>query len=273
MSDASAKNAPEVPGLAAPPLVKLVCDCGVAELALANPPLNLVTKQLLEQLHDALLLIARDESVRALIVHQGSSRAFCAGSDMREFEAVKERAADNKILFEEFVIRQLAQIHCPSIAAIDGPALGGGFELALACDIRIGAPRASVGLTECLIGGLGGSGAVRITRLVGPARASELLFTGKVLNAADACDWGLLNEVADETSALDRARALASIIASRGPLSNRYAKRLISAAQDSPIASALSLANEFQERIFQSDDLMSGARSFFDKVPPRFRGQ
>ena len=255
------------------PLVLLRREGYFAEIELAHPPLNLVTKALLEQLHAALVELSTDTEVRCVIIQQGAARAFCAGSDMREFEAVRERAVDQKILYEEYVTRQLAQLACPTIAAIDGPALGGGFELALACDLRIASANARIGLTECMIGGLGGSGAVRMTRLIGPSRAAELLFTGKVLQADQACAWGLLNEVVQGTSAIARARQLAAEIASRGPLSNAFAKQLIAAAQDQPVAAALSLANELQDRIFRSEDLLRGAQAFFAKAPVQFEGR
>jgi len=253
-------------------LVLLKRHNAIAELELSNPPLNLVTKQLLESLHEALTTVENDPSVRCLVVHQGSSRVFCAGSDMREFELVRAKAVDQKILYEEYVVRLLAKLRCPTIAALDGPALGGGFELALACDIRVASASASVGLTESLIGGLGGSGAVRLTHLVGPARAAEMLFTGKVLKAAQANEWGLVNEVTSDESALQAALKLAAEIASRGPLSNAYAKKLIAAAMDESTASALSLANELQDQIFRSKDLQLGAQSFFAKAPVQFVG-
>jgi enoyl-CoA hydratase len=145
--------------------------------------------------------------------------------------------------------------------------------LALACDIRIAAHDAKVGLTECHIGGLGGSGAVRLTRLVGPARASELLFTGKTLPAAVAQVWGLINEVTVDESAKQRALKMANEIAQRGPLSNVFAKQLIAAAVDGPTSKALSLANELQEKIFQSEDLQRGAKAFFDKTHVQFEGR
>jgi enoyl-CoA hydratase len=255
------------------PLLGLTITGFVAEIELQHPPLNLVTKSLLEQLHQALVAIDKAAKVRCVVLHQGSARAFCAGSDMQEFKSVRKRAVDAKILYEEYVLRQLAQLSCPVIAAIEGPALGGGFELALACDLRVAGQQARVGLTECLIGGLGGSGAVRLTRLAGPARAGELLFTGKVLDAAQAYEWGLVNEVTQPGQALGRARELAVQIASRGPLSNAYAKRLIAASLDEPAAAALSLANQLQDRIFRSDDLMRGAQAFFSKTRAEFEGR
>jgi enoyl-CoA hydratase/carnithine racemase len=271
MSEENTGQAPAAASESA--LVRLKRHASIAEIELSNPPLNLVTKQLLEQLHQALTILSNDPSVRCVVLHQGTSRAFCAGSDMREFELVRAKAVDQKILYEEYVIRQLAKLHCPTIAALDGPALGGGFELALACDIRVAAASASVGLTECLIGGLGGSGAVRLTQLVGPSRAAELLFTGKVLQAAQALEWGLVNEIASSETALQGAIKLAGKIATRGPLSNAYAKRLIAAAMDESTASALALANELQDQIFRSKDLQLGAQAFFAKASVQFEGR
>lgn len=254
-------------------LITAVASGGVWEIALANPPLNLVTKAFLVQLNAVLDEIQRDPQARCVLMHQGAARVFCAGSDMNEFAAVKANAADEKILFEEFVTRKLSQLRLPTIAALDGHALGGGLELALACDMRVAAPEVRVGLTECRIGGLGGSGAVRMARLIGPSRAAQLLFTGRLITASQAMTWGLINEVALEGSALALARQWAAEIASRGPLSNRYAKELIYAALDQPLAAALGLANDLQEKIFHSDDLTSGARAFFEKSPTVFTGR
>lgn len=253
-------------------LVKQLRNGYVCELSLSNPPLNLVTKQLLDGLYETLVQISADEEIRCLIVHQGAARAFCAGSDMREFEHISAKAVDRKILFEEFVTRRLAKLNCPTIAVIDGAAVGGGFELALACDLRIASESSKVGLTESTIGGLGGSGAVRIARLVGPSRAAELLFTGRVLTATEAFNWGLINEVSSAVPVLERARELATLICSRGPLSNTFAKQLIAASLDGSSAEALSLANELQERIFQSSDLYRGAKAYFDKTTVTFEG-
>ena len=254
------------------PLVRLTRNGFVAEISLAHPPLNLVTRQMLQDLHQVLLKLT-DEPARCLILHQGEARAFCAGSDMREFETVRATAVNEKILYEEYVLRQLAQLPFPTLAALDGAALGGGFELALACDLRIASEQVRVGLTECQIGGLAGSGAARLTRLAGPGRAAELLFTGKVINAVQAHAWGLVNELAPSGTALAHARTLAEQIAARGPLSNTFAKQIIAAAQDGPAASALAMANQLQERIFRSDDLLRGAQAFFDKAPAQFRGR
>jgi enoyl-CoA hydratase len=245
----------------------------VAEVSLSNGPLNLVTRGLLRELNAILTDIADRSDVRCLIVHGGEARAFCAGSDIKEFAEIQRDASEKKILFEDMVLRNLARLPMPTIAALDGPALGGGFELALCCDLRVLRDGIEVGLPECRLGGLAGSGAVRLTRLVGPGRAKEMLFTGMLVSSRLAFEWGLVNRIATQESALEEARQLAEAIAERGPLSNRLAKTLVEAAQDQPIDAALSKATVAQQNIFDSLDLQEGAAAFLTKRSPVFLGR
>jgi enoyl-CoA hydratase/carnithine racemase len=245
----------------------------IAEIALDGGSLNLVDKALLRSLNQALTTVNDRPGVRCLILHGGSGRAFCAGSDIREFASLRNDASEHKILFEDMVLRRLAELPVPTIAAIDGPALGGGLELALACDLRVCRKGVALGLTESRLGGLAGNGSVRLSRLIGPARAKELLYTGDTIDTDRALAWGLVNRVAEEGSALDAARALATTIASRGPLSNELAKRLVDAAQDLPLDAALSMSTSAQQQIFDSDDLHQGVKAFFDKREPQFGGR
>jgi enoyl-CoA hydratase/carnithine racemase len=246
-------------------------DC-VAEIGLDNGPLNLVTREMLRAFDRALDDVAARADVRCLLVHGGSARAFCAGSDIKEFAGIRHDASEQKILFEDMVLRHLARMPMPTIAAIDGPALGGGLEIALACDLRVCRRGVTIGLTESRLGGLAGNGSLRAARLIGPSRAKELVFTGATLDADEALAWGLVNRVVD-ASALEGARALAAVIAARGPLSNRLAKTLVDAALDMPLDAALSLSTVAQQRIFDSDDLHEGVAAFFAKRVPRFTGR
>jgi len=251
----------------------LQVDGAIAEVVLHGGPLNLVDKALLRSLNDVLAEAGAARELRCLILHGGDARAFCAGSDIREFAHLRHDASEHKILFEDMVLRRLAQLPMPTIAAIDGPALGGGFELALACDLRVCRKGVKLGLTESRLGGLAGNGSVRLARLIGPSRAKELLYTGEVVDTEHALAWGLVNRVADGQSALDMARALAATIAARGPLSNRLAKELVDAAHDVALDAALSMSTVAQQRIFDSRDLHEGVAAFFAKRSPRFEGQ
>ena len=255
-----------------PPFVTSHLVGAIAEIGLNSGPLNLVNKEMLRDLNRILGEVAERPEIRCLILHGGNARAFCAGSDIRELEQLRQDASEHKILFEDMVLRRLARIPMPTIAAIDGPALGGGLEIALACDLRVCKTGVPLGLTESRLGGLAGNGSIRLTRLVGPARAKELLYTGETIAADQALAWGLINRIVADGSALDAARQLASTIAARGPLSNRLAKKLVDAAQDIPLDAALSMSTVAQQEIFDSKDLHEGAAAFFAKRPPEFTG-
>ncbi|NYZ17645.1 enoyl-CoA hydratase/isomerase family protein [Azospirillum sp. RWY-5-1] len=252
--------------------VSLAVRGAVAEIALAAGPLNLVTRPLLRDLNAAIRDLAGRAGIRCVILHGGEGRAFCAGSDIREFADLRADASEHKILFEDMVLRNLARLPMPTIAAIDGPALGGGLELALACDLRVLRRGVAVGLTESRLGGLAGNGSVRLTRLVGPARAKEMLFTGETISDEQALAWGVVNRIADG-SALDAARAMAATIAARGPVSNRLAKALVDAAQDQALDAALCASTVAQQAIFDSSDLHTGVAAFFAKREPEFDGR
>lgn len=254
------------------PLVAVTFNGMIAEAAINNGPINLVTKAMLRALHGVLIEVAANAGVRCLILHGGDARAFCAGSDIKEFSHLREDASEHKILFEDMVLRHLAHMPVPTIAAIDGPALGGGLELALACDLRVSKRGAVMGLTESRLGGLAGNGSLRLTRLVGPARAKQMLFTGETVCDDQALAWGLVNRITDG-SALDGARELAATIVSRGPVSNRLAKELVDAAQDLPLDAGLSMSTKAQQQIFDSSDLHEGVAAFFAKRQPEFKGR
>ncbi len=246
----------------------------VAHLELVNPPLNLVTRELTEQLHEALARLAAADDVRAVVVTGTGERAFCAGSHIGEFEGLRGRVAEGKLLLEKLVYRQLAELPMPTIAAIEGDALGGGLELALCCDLRIASARARLGMPEVRLAVLPGSGGTqRLPRVVGPARAKELILTGRIIGADQAEHIGLVNEVVPAGEARVRADAVADEIAARGPLAVREAKRLIDAATDLDLDAGLAAELDASERIFASEDMLEGANAFFGKRDPQYRGR
>ena len=246
----------------------------VAHLELVNPPLNLVTRELTEELHAALTRLGSADEVRAVVVSGRGERAFCAGSHIGEFEGLRGRVAEGKLLLEKLVYRQLADLPMPTIAAIEGDALGGGLELALCCDLRIASERAKLGMPEVRLAVLPGSGGTqRLPRVVGPARAKELILTGRIITATEAERIGLVNQVVPAGEARSAADAVAAEIAERGPLAVREAKRLIDAAMDLDLDAGLAAELDASERIFSSEDMLEGANAFFGKRPPTYRGR
>jgi enoyl-CoA hydratase/carnithine racemase len=246
----------------------------IAHLELVNPPLNLVTRELTERLRDALAQLAAADDVRVVVVSGRGERAFCAGSHIGEFEALRGRVAEGKLLLEKLVYRQLAQLPMPTIAAIEGDALGGGLELALCCDLRIASARARLGMPEVRLAVLPGSGGTqRLPRVVGPARAKELILTGRIISADEAERIGLVNQVVPAGEARRAAEAVAEEIAARGPLAVREAKRLIDAAMDLDLDAGLAAELDASERIFASEDMLEGASAFFEKRDPEYRGR
>jgi enoyl-CoA hydratase len=242
-------------------------------VVLDNPPLNLVTGEMMEQLDAALDGIARDETVRAVVLTGAGPRAFCAGSDVKEFESLAGRVAQGKLLYEKYVYRKLAELPVPTIAAIEGDALGGGLELALCCDLRVAGASARLGMPEVRLGVIPGSGGTqRLPAVVGPARAKELILIGELISAERAEQIGLINAVAPAGETLAASVAVAERIAERGPFAVREAKRLIARARDFDLDAGLAAELDASDRVFSSADMLEGARAFFAKRPPDFTG-
>ncbi len=248
----------------------------VAHLELVNPPLNLVTRALLERLDDALATLeaASPGDVRAVVLSGNGERAFSAGSDVGEFEVQRGPEGRQRLALEERVARRLADLPMPTIAAIEGRALGGGLELALACDLRIASDTAQLGLPEVRLAVTPGAGGTqRLPRIVGLACAKELILTGRIVDAGEARRIGLVHELVSPGAALARARVIGEEIAARGPLAVREGKRLLDAASETDLDAGLALELEASVRIYATDDMAEGASAFLAKRPPRYQGR
>lgn len=253
----------------------VVLDLGpVAHLELVNPPLNLVTGALVLELRDALDQLGRADDVRAVVVSGRGERAFSAGSHVGEFEDQAGEAGRDRHKLDQDVWRQLAELPMPTIAAIEGHCLGGGLELALCCDIRVASETAKLGLPEVRLAVIPGSGGTqRLPRVVGPTRAKELILTGRRLTAAEAEAIGLVNRVVPAGRALAIADEIGAEIAAAGPVAVREAKELIDSALERDIGAGLDAEFEASERIFATEDMVEGARAFFEKRDPVYRGR
>ena len=210
----------------------------------------------------------------AVVVSGSGDRAFSAGSHVGEFESQRGPSGRARHELESGVARRLAELPMPTIAAIEGNALGGGLELALCCDIRVASERAKLGLPEVRLAVTPGAGGTqRLPRVVGSARAREMILIGRVLTAAEAERIGLVHEVVPVGQAVARATAIGEEIALRGPVAVREAKRLIGIAENAAIDDGLAAELEASVRVFASDDMLEGAKAFRARRDPDYRGR
>jgi enoyl-CoA hydratase len=245
----------------------------VAVITLQRPDrLNAIGTEMVASLSEVLSSLAVDDGVGALVV-TGSGRAFSAGADIVEFSSFAGPSQ-----FATFIHRltdaldQLQDLPKPSIAAINGIAFGGGMELALACDLRVAATEARLGLPEIKLGLLpGGGGTARVSRLLPPAIAKQLLLTGEPLGAADALRLGLVNQVVDD--ALQGALTLASRLASLPPLALAAAKRLVDHGREMSLDAAIVFERETVSGLFGTEDRAEGVAAFLEKRAASFKGR
>jgi len=252
--------------------VRWSLEHGVATLVLDRPPVNALSYAAREELAAALEEIAAEGGVRCLVVHGAGGRAFSVGSDIQEFPEVTARRLGHVRAVQEHALHnRLDFFPVPTVAAIEGHCLGGGLELALACDLRVAAESAKLGLPEVKLGVFpGGGGTERLPRLVGEARARELIYTGELIDAQEAWRIGLVNRVVPAGQALEGARALARTIAERPGLTLRTVKSVMDRGLGTSPLEAQQVAIEAIAALFQSEVVQEGVRAFLEKRPPRF---
>ena len=246
---------------------------GVRTLSLDRPPVNALGRELVDDLLATLERLALDPDCRCLVLRSAGAH-FCAGADLKERRGM---SLDEVRLFVPriaVVCSGLAGLPFPTIAAVCGAAVGGGCELALACDVRILAEGARIGLAETSLGIIPGAGGTqRLPRLIGPMRAKRWIFTAAVYGAGEALADGVADRVVPDAE-LDRAAAeVAASIAAAGPLANRLAKRAIDAGADLPLARALELEWECYRATLDTEDRLEALEAFAAKRKPRFRGR
>jgi enoyl-CoA hydratase/carnithine racemase len=239
-------------------------DDGVALVRLQNGKVNSLSSELLRQLRAVADGLGVDPP--GAVVVTGSERIFAAGADISEFGGPAE-AREIGALFLE-ALDAVAAIPRMVIAAVSGPALGGGCELALACDLRIAGDNARFGQPEILLGIIpGGGGTQRLARLVGPAKAKDLVLSGRQVRAGEALAMGLVDEVVPTDEVLDRARARAAELARGALAAQAMAKRAIDEGLDLTLAEGLALEQDLFEQVFATDDAGIGVASFLENGP------
>jgi enoyl-CoA hydratase/carnithine racemase len=242
-------------------------NAGVATIWLQRPPMNALNIQLQEELRAAARQVSDDRAVRAVVIY-GGEKVFAAGADVKEFAQLShaDLMRDAERLSSAF--DAVARIPKPVIAAVTGYALGGGCELALTADFRVSADDAKWGQPEILLGIIPGAGGTqRLTRLIGPAKAKDLVFTGRFVDAVEAHDIGLVDVLAPAAEVYAAALALAVKLAKGPALALRAAKMAIDGGLDGDLASGLRLESQLFASLFATEDREIGMTSFLANGP------
>src|SRR2546429_6660802 len=236
--------------------------------------MNVLSRGLVAELAEASRAAAAQESVRAVVITGAGSRAFCAGANLKERREWSEDDVRHWLGELHAKLREIERCPKPWIAAVNGLALGGGCELALACDLRVMDPAAQIGLTEVRIGVIpGGGGTVRLPRLIGVGRAKDLILTARRVEAQEALQIGLINRISAAGDSVSAAVALGNEIAANAPIAVSAAKASVDEAWDLPIDAALERERHHYEKPLLSEDRLEGLSAFAEKRPPRWQGK
>jgi enoyl-CoA hydratase len=247
----------------------------VTVLTIQRPTrLNALDASTLDELRQAILEFQQDGSLRCAVITGGGDKAFVAGADINEIarespEGARQRALRGQNLFD--LIESLGK---PVIAAVNGFALGGGCELAMACTLRIAADTARFGLPEINLGLIPGfAGTQRLARLVGKTKTMELILTGDHISASDAQAIGLVNRVVPARDLMNAARELAAVLAAKPPIATRYAIEAVNKGLDMPFAEACRFEAALFGLVAATEDMKEGTRAFLEKRAPQFKGR
>ena len=243
-----------------------------AVLTIDNPKANAIGSRVIAELADALATVEDDPAVGAVVLTGAGGRFFAAGADITEFPAAA--AAGHAGAGGMELARQLALSAKPVVAAVNGMALGGGCELAMACDIRIAARSARFGQPEINLGIIPGwGGTQRLPRLIGAGRATPLLLLGDAIDADTALAWGLVWRVVEDDELMAVAAELAERLAAQAPLAVAAIKRCLRDGLDRPVDEGLDLEEQEFAAIFTTDDAREGVTAYLERRPAVFRGR
>jgi enoyl-CoA hydratase len=245
-------------------------------ITLDNPPVNALNLNMLAELVQAVKQGCEDPEVRGIIITGAGSNAFCAGADLKMMQTLNPEHAADIVTTGHEAFMSLEVAPKPIIAAVNGLALGGGCELAMSCDLRFASDRARFGQTEVNLGLIPAwGGTQRMSRLVGKAKAKELIFSGQIINAQEALRIGLVNKIVPDGEELRAATDFIRMLAAKvAPLAVTQAKIAINEGlQKASLDEALQYEVEALRVLAQSEDLKEGVQAFFEKRPPKFTGK
>ncbi len=237
---------------------------------------NALSKKLLSNLKDQISLINADQNtIRCAVLMSKEPKYFCAGADLKERSTMNETQVELFVNDLRQTFQQFSELKVPTIASIDGPALGGGLELALSADLRIGTKNSLIGLTEVSLGIIPGAGGTqRLSRLIGIVKAKELIFTAEKINGDKAAELGIVNYVVESYEELEKkSLEVAEKIVKNAPLALQYAKKAINQGIGFDIKSGLEIERLCYGHIIKTEDRIEGMKAFLEKRQPAYKGK
>ncbi len=248
---------------------------GIAILTLNRPNvMNAFNQALLAALKDVIDNLFFSKDIRVVIITGAGEKAFCAGADLKERAGMSDEMVRKFIFTIRNLFTSIENLNKPVIAAVNGIALGGGTELALAADIRIASNRASMGLTETRLAIIPGAGGTqRLPRIVGLGKAKELIFTGRRVNGEEALEIGLVNKLCSADLLLEESIKMASMILETGPIAIEQAKYAINAGFETNIHTGLGIESNAYWLTIPTEDRMEGLTAFREKRKPVYKGK
>ncbi|WDV44489.1 short-chain-enoyl-CoA hydratase [Clostridiaceae bacterium M8S5] len=252
----------------------LKIEDSIATLSINRPKaLNALNTKVLQELNTALDLIEKNSDIKVLVI-TGIGKAFVAGADITEMKDLNVEQAREFARFGALVFRRIELLEIPVIAAVNGFALGGGCELAMCCDIRLASEKAKFGQPEVGLGITPGfSGTQRLPRIVGIAKAKELIFTGNIIGALDAEKIGLVNQVVEMDKLLEETISMAKSIAKNAQLAVKYSKSAINRGIETDIETGIEIEKDIFALCFASEDQTEGMNAFVEKRKPEFKNK
>jgi enoyl-CoA hydratase len=246
----------------------------IGVLTLNRPEMNALCNDMVEELDHILSVLDQDQGLKALIITGQGEKSFMAGADILELKERDYILGRRQTKQRQEVFNKISNLHAPTIAAINGFALGAGLELALACSIRVSSEKAKFGSPEVNLGIIPGDGATqRLPRIIGQGRAMYMILTGDIISAEEALLYGLISNIYPNEDLLEGAKDIARSITKKAPLAILYAKEAVNSSLDTALPTGLTFESYLHALTCASEDKKEGVNAFLDKRKPNFSGK